>query len=196
MGITELPDPWKGKNKSCLGRNRFECVNAARLRTERQRQTDFALAAALGSFALENHTQVGKWTFHFIPASFKAIPVTLRPQSELWEQRADVSLLGGLGKHTRLAPHPHNPRQNKSLEFWKGMDYGSRIFCTQQGAADHQNQLGPAPHSQPSEHTQHSLQTCTPRELPVPQIFLGSQVLIKKKKKKSNHNVVTRRPKL
>lgn len=68
--------------------------------------------------------------FPFYPgssASFKAIPVALRPRSELWEQLADVSLLGGLGKHTRLAPRPHNPRQNKSLVFWKGMDYGSRI---------------------------------------------------------------------
>lgn len=94
-----------------------------------------------------------------------------KPQSELWEQRADVSLLGGLGKHTRLAPHPHNPRQNKSLEFWKGMDYGSRIFCTQQGAADHQDQLGPAPHSQPSEHSilcKHALR----ESCPCPRYFL------------------------
>lgn len=138
---------------------------------DRERQADFALAVALHSYASKNHTQVGKWTFHFIPASFKAIPVTLRPQSELWEQRADISLLGGLGKHTRLAPHPHNPQQNKSLEFWKGMDYGSRIFCTQQGAADHQDQLGPAPHSQPYEHSilcKHALR----ESCPCPRYFL------------------------
>lgn len=91
---------------------------------DRERQADFALAVALHSYASKNHTQVGKWTFHFIPASFKAIPVTLRPQSELWEQRADISLLGGLGKHTRLAPHHTTPSRTNHLSFGKEWTMG------------------------------------------------------------------------
>lgn len=180
VGIIELPDPWKGKNKSCLGENRFECVSAARLRTDRERQTDFAIVAALRPFASKNHTQVGKWTFHFTPAAVHPSKPSLWPcglgvscgNSELmlacWEGWGNTP--GWRRVHTTHGRTNH-------LSFGKEWTMGREFPLTEQGAVAHQDHLGPAPHSP----AWCSLQKCTPRELPMPQIFLGSRVLIKKK---------------
>lgn len=63
---------WKYKLLRKKKKNEFECIYAARLRTERhrdlERQTPRTLSLQL-QFASKSHTQVVKWTFHFISAA-------------------------------------------------------------------------------------------------------------------------------